>query len=86
MSTRLNINEKGEVTNFNEYLIECVNELPTEVDNDGQIIVYTGLYRWNDGSIHQEPEKSKNPNNNNMYWLALARAQRILDNLNKDKG
>jgi hypothetical protein len=28
-------------------------------DNEGQIIIYTGLYRWSDGSIHEEKENVK---------------------------
>ena len=27
-----------------------------DTDNDGQIVIYTGRYRWTDGSIHLEPE------------------------------
>lgn len=25
-------------------------------DNDGQIVLYTGYYRWNDGTIRDEKE------------------------------
>ena len=28
----------------------------TELDNDGQIVIYTGKYKWKDGSIHDAPE------------------------------
>lgn len=27
-----------------------------DTDNDGQIVVYTGLFRWEDGTIREEPE------------------------------
>jgi hypothetical protein len=30
--------------------------LDEDVDNDGQIVFYSGLYRWNDGTIHEVPE------------------------------
>ena len=29
-----------------------------ETDESGQIVIYTGLYRWRDGSIHQEEEST----------------------------
>lgn len=25
-------------------------------DNEGQIVIYTGIYDWEDGSFHDEPE------------------------------
>jgi hypothetical protein len=27
-----------------------------ETDNEGQLIIYTGIYRWKDGSYHDEAE------------------------------
>jgi hypothetical protein len=30
-------------------------------DNDGQIVIYTGLYRWSDQTIHDEPQPQKEP-------------------------
>lgn len=27
-----------------------------QFDNNGQAVVYTGIYRWEDGSFHTEPE------------------------------
>jgi secreted PhoX family phosphatase len=27
-----------------------------ETDNEGQLIIYTGIYRWKDGTYHEEAE------------------------------
>ena len=30
----------------------------TTLDNDGQIVIYTGVFRWGDGSLHDEADPS----------------------------
>lgn len=32
-------------------------DLHGETDNQGQIVIYTGLFRWEDGTIHDAPEE-----------------------------
>jgi len=27
-----------------------------ETDNEGQVVIYTGVYQWKDGSFHDESE------------------------------
>lgn len=31
----------------------------TEKDNQGQVIIYTGVYEWEDETLHYEPEKEE---------------------------
>ena len=46
-------------TQVGEKIIKLVeNNYPADydVDNDGQLLVYTGIYRWEDGTYHTTPD------------------------------
>jgi len=37
-------------------VIESLDEAIMSSDNEGQIVLYTGFYRWQDGTIRDQPE------------------------------
>ena len=44
-----------------EFCLEVIKDIATgqsdfQEDNSGQIIIYTNMFRWEDGSIHTQPE------------------------------
>lgn len=47
------------VAEFQDYLAELVQDAKPcelELDNEGQITIYTGVYYWQDGTLHDQPE------------------------------
>lgn len=52
-------NSNGEVVAFEQDFLEMLMSGGVDLDqtdNDGQIVIYTGVYKWADGSLHTEPE------------------------------
>ena len=43
---------------FDRRVIESLTQghADEQTDNEGQIVIYTGMYEWSDGSIHDEPD------------------------------
>ena len=41
----------------NKKIINLMNEYGYELDNDGQVVIYTGLYKHDDGKLYPEPEE-----------------------------
>jgi hypothetical protein len=38
--------------------IMCDSYDEYETDNEGQLVIYTGVYRWEDGTYHRVPDPS----------------------------
>lgn len=36
-------------------------ELDEETDNEGQIVIYTGVFEWSDGTLHDEVDPDSDP-------------------------
>ena len=37
-------------------LTDCKADGQTELDNEGQVVIYTGIYEWKDGTFHDEAD------------------------------
>lgn len=40
-------------------LLKIMEEYGYELDNDGQVVIYTGIFEHSDGNLHNEPEESE---------------------------
>jgi hypothetical protein len=47
---------KQEAKNFIIGQVRAGNVHDLETDNDGQLLVHTGIYLWDDESLHDEPQ------------------------------
>ena len=43
----------------NQLILEVIRRFGYETDNDGQVLVFTGLYEDDDGNIVAEEKKTK---------------------------
>jgi len=50
-------------------------DLHGETDNQGQIVIYTGLFLWEDGTIHDEPEVNYQPSEEELASAKSARKE-----------
>jgi len=43
-------------TTIGELIKLLIEQTGYELDNDGQLLIYSGMYEHNDGTLHEEPE------------------------------
>jgi hypothetical protein len=47
---------RNEVLGILKVYMNNVSTSDFEVDNDGQLMLYTGIFQWSDGEFYDEPE------------------------------
>jgi hypothetical protein len=52
------LRERNTKMDFDKVL-ELMEEYGYELDNDGQVVIYTGIYEHEDGEFYDEPEESE---------------------------
>jgi hypothetical protein len=40
-----------------QLLLKVIKKFGYEVDNDGQVVIYTGLYEHDNGNLYDEPQE-----------------------------
>ncbi len=51
--------KKGKMKTFTKEEVDARTNVPQgdlEHDNHGQLIIYTGMFQWNDGTVRNEPD------------------------------
>jgi hypothetical protein len=75
--------KKFNTTQIQTALIQMVEDIvpaSMDTDNEGQLIIYTDIYRWSDGTYSDEPEEME-VNDDELHIVEPATGDEIIETL-----